>query len=230
MSSGAKKVLSYACEQEEKGGKLGSAINFFTKIYNTSDTFYCTTSGCACQAKLEDFKAGENQTYYQSLTLSTNSGVKSVQYCPDYLEQVYEDLLVDKIFGTLTEETDVDMISEYEDDYPDGPELSKKKGVAKMQRFMNFLGKIEEDNKCSGVCTQKNLYYFSDVSMGVPTTNCKLAFEKQIEKAYGNYGIGCIIIGFLLCVPFLLHIPLLFSCKDCWKDAAFFPTRTMNII
>jgi len=64
-------------------------------------------------------------------------------------------LLVEKIFGSLAEETDTDTISEYEDDYPDGPELSKKKGIAKMQRFMNYLGKIETDNECSGVCTQK---------------------------------------------------------------------------
>jgi len=47
-SSAAKKVLNYACEQEEKGGTIGNAVNFFSRIYNTSDTFYCTTSACAC--------------------------------------------------------------------------------------------------------------------------------------------------------------------------------------
>lgn len=99
-----------------------------------------------------------------------------------------------------------------------------------MQYFMNFLGEIEEENECSGVCQQQGLYYFSDVSKGVPKKNCKEEFAKEMKRSFGNYGIGCIIIGFLLCIPCLLHIPLLFSCKDCWRDAAFFPTRTMNVI
>lgn len=55
----------------------------------------------------------------------------------------------------MNESTDLDTIAEYNKTYPDGPDLSTKMGVAKMQIFMNYLGKIEEDNKCSGVCTQR---------------------------------------------------------------------------
>ena len=147
-----------------------------------------------------------------------------MQWCESDLESIFDDLDVGDLFGSNKEDTSQEFKDQYKEDYPDAAPVSEKAGVAGLQYFLNYLGDVEDENECAGVCTQKEIYYFSDISNGVPQKNCKEPLQKEIKKAWGNYGVGCIIIGLLLCIPFLLHIPLLFSCKDCWRDAAFFPT------
>lgn len=78
-----------------------------------------------------------------------------------------------------------------------------------MQKFMDFMGKLEVDNKCSGICTKEPIYYFSDINNGVPTTQCaeKIKSTYMIGKLK-NFGIGLIIMALLLCLPWCLHFAL----------------------
>lgn len=65
---------------------------------------------------------------------------------------MFDDLDIEALFGTSNEQTDSKTQEDYANDYEDGAPLSDKKGVAKMQYFMNYLGEIEDENECSGVC------------------------------------------------------------------------------
>lgn len=39
--------------------------------------------------------------------------------------------------------------------------------------ILSFLGWLEEEKDCSGICTPQRWYYFSDVNRGVPPKACK---------------------------------------------------------
>ena len=44
--------------------------------------------------------------------------------------------------------------------------------------ILGFLGILEEEFKCSGLCKKEKWYYFSDVNLGPPETMCQ---EKILE-------------------------------------------------
>lgn len=50
---------------------------------------------------------------------------------------------------------------------PDNP-VAKQKNA-----WLSFLGWLEEEKDCSGICTKGKWYYFSDVNRGIPPKACR---------------------------------------------------------
>jgi hypothetical protein len=97
--------------------------------------------------------------------------------------------------------------------------------------FMDFLGRVETAYKCSGLCSTQKLYLFSDINAGIPTQACGTDLKNNYVKAtLGNYGAGCFVIGCLLLIPFLLHIPQMISFNHVWRNGAIFPGKYQNVI
>lgn len=44
--------------------------------------------------------------------------------------------------------------------------------IGELTKFLDHFGDIEKEYKCSGICTIKNRYYFSDINLGAPTSTC----------------------------------------------------------
>ena len=65
--------------------------------------------------------------------------------------------------------------------------------------FLDFMGEVEKDNSCSGFCTKKDMYYFSDLSSGTPDQACADAFKGQVLFNYVLiYGLCFLCIGISL--------------------------------
>lgn len=80
-----------------------------------------------------------------------------------------------------------------------------------MQIIMDFLGDIEKEDECSGICDKKDLYYFSNLNKGIPKKECKDAIKKKIFwTTFGQFGIGTTITGFFFCIPCILNLILCF--------------------
>lgn len=73
---------------------------------------------------------------YYSSLYSSSSGNKKVQECDQYLMSAY---------------------SNYDVVFDD---------VGHLKRYLDNFGKIEQEYKCSGICSSKLIYYFSDSSSG----------------------------------------------------------------
>ena len=73
------------------------------------------------------------------------------------------------MFASGGEVTDEER-AEYDDQWEVGQApLNEDSAAAKMQMFMDYLGKIEKKHSCSGVCNKWKIYYFSDINNGIPT-------------------------------------------------------------
>ena len=75
---------------------------------------------------------------------------------------------------SLFTSTDSEVSNDEKDNYEENKDsnqasLSDNQAAAKMQIFLNYLGKVETQYECSGVCEKKKIYYFSDINNGVPT-------------------------------------------------------------
>ena len=84
--------------------------------------------------------------------------------------------------------------------------------------IFGFLGMLEEEFRCSGICTFEKWYYFSDVNRGAPLYQCKtklmdyidgmcLHSDRRIEWYSIIYGvvITCGIITLLAAISAFLH-------------------------
>jgi hypothetical protein len=52
-------------------------------------------------------------------------------------------------------------------------ECSKNPVKDERKALLSFLGWLEEEKDCSGICTKQKYYYFSDVARGPPPKPCK---------------------------------------------------------
>ena len=125
-------MFDYICASESKKGKLGAAVNFFTNIYTESDNFFCNST-CPCNSDLNTFKSS-NDSYYSTLVFDKTSDVVNVQWCESSLENIYDSLKVEDLFGDNTEKiTDAEK-EEYYDTWGDNAAtVSEKRSIMKMQ-------------------------------------------------------------------------------------------------
>ena len=129
-----------------------------------------------------------------SLTWDDTAGKIKVQEC-DAAE--LEKLYTDSAAGGVGESSDAT------DKAPD------KEQMDKFIKYLDYIGKIEEKYKSSGVCTKKENFYFSDVGMGKPEDNCgKTIKDKVLKKEVSNYGIGFIIIAIVILASWIVHWPM----------------------
>ena len=113
---------------------------------------------------------------------------------------------------TITEDNFDEYKANYDENKLDGQApLNENIGAARMQVYMDFLGKIERENKCSGICKVEDLYYFSDINIGIPESDCGTAIKRELFwKTFGQYGIGVVVTGFFFCIPYILNCILCF--------------------
>jgi len=111
--------------------------------------------------------------------VNSSSTVTKVQQCTSYLESAYADYGVDF--------SDINDIIEY----------------------LDYFGEIEKDYKCSGMCTIKNKYYFSDINIGAPEKTCfDVIKDDLILGDVRNYGIGYTVSGSILFIIFFIQYGL----------------------
>ena len=110
---------------------------------------------------------------------NSSSTVTNVQGCTTYLESAYAD------YGVSFD--DINAIVEY----------------------LDYFGEIERDYKCSGICTIKTKYYFSDINIGAPAKTCFDAIRNDLILGdVQGYGIGYTVSGCLLFVIWFVQYGL----------------------
>jgi len=78
---------------------------------------------------------------------------------------------------------------------------------------LNALGGMEYDFECAGMCAGPATFYtFSDVAMGVPTSNCSIAFEKWLNDS-APYLSGCLWTFGILTAICAAFVSMLFTRK-----------------
>lgn len=50
--------------------------------------------------------------------------------------------------------------------------------------LLSFLGWLEEEMDCSGICTKQRFYYFSDVNRGPPPKECKMSILDYLDSKF----------------------------------------------
>ena len=63
------------------------------------------------------------------------------------------------------------------------------------EKYIPLVTWIEQQFLCSGLCTKLPIYYFSDITVGLPTTSCYKAVGSWAQKNFLNYGIVSIVLG-----------------------------------
>lgn len=224
-------TIDYSC-----GTKTGSSSEMtkdiqtlFTKLYTTSRNYYCN-SPCPCTVKATSYANWTTNnpsqlSFYSSLNTTVSGNVVNVQWCQNSFSQIMSDLGVEALFGkgdTPQAERD-----QYAKDYPNNAPLNQKQSLARLQRFMDFMGTLETRFNCAGICEKQPIFYFSNINNGIPVGPCasKLKENYMISKLK-DYGIGLIIIGILLIIPWLLHFAL--YCLP--GKASITEMKTLNII
>lgn len=72
--------------------------------------------------------------------------------------------------------------------------------------MMDKVGEVEKKFKCSGICSQQSIYYFSDVNMGAPEKRCLEALSGEVLfDSTGKYGAAFLIIWFFLLLGWCAH-------------------------
>jgi hypothetical protein len=102
-------------------------------------------------------------------TVNSTATVTNAQGCTAYLETAYADYGID--FD----------------------------GEGGISEYLGYFGDIESDFKCSGMCTLRTKYYFSDINNGTPEKVCLESIKDDlILGEVQGYGIGYTISGVLL--------------------------------
>jgi Tetraspanin family len=65
----------------------------------------------------------------------------------------------------------------------------------------NYLDRIERAYCCSGFCVKAPMYYFSDVTLGIPKSDCSGPLQSELNKYISNIAYAC--IGLLIVVMFI---------------------------
>ena len=146
-------------------------------IYDNADEIFCVNRAFGCVC--------DTGTYIPPTKLPgsyangdvVSGTVKKVQECTEHLEEAYADYNIDF--------DDINDIIEY----------------------LNYFGEIETDYECSGVCTRRVVYYFSDSSKGAPPDRCYESIDEDMLKGeILPMGIGYAIIGaFIFTITFVQY-------------------------
>lgn len=115
--------------------------------------------------------------------IELSTTIRNVQQCKDGLSEAYKD---------------------YNIDFDDVGELSD---------YLDYFGDIEEEYEWSGVCEQKEVYYFWDSAAGKPGKGCKDSIKDDlIDGIVIPVGIGYLIIGMFLWIISFIQFGL--CCRD----------------
>ncbi|CAI2387239.1 unnamed protein product [Moneuplotes crassus] len=126
-----------------------------------------------------------SSSYSSGMTYATtsSSGNKKVQECDKYLMDAY---------------------ANYEIDFND---------VEELKRYLGYYGQIEQEYKCSGICAQRAIYYFSDSSSGVPDKSCLDGIKESVRPGdFYIIGVLNLVTGILLF--FLWNIQFGLCCRN----------------
>lgn len=52
------------------------------------------------------------------------------------------------------------------------------------QTVLSFLGFMEEELSCSGICKKEKWYYYSDVNRGAPADKCQDKLNEKIDSIH----------------------------------------------
>lgn len=181
IQSKAGELLDEACAGDESGeGAQATFKNIITNVYSKADAFFCDNTLCPCQGSHAEFLAA-GKTY-------DPAGKIKAQDCDgDHLIDLYNQLGLDNIYSVSNDDEKKD----------------------KVVGLIDYFGKIESEFECSGVCTKKDWYYFSDITKGLPPNSCKDDIKNKVLKYdVGNYGLGMLLIAAFVALPWLLHFPL----------------------
>lgn len=199
---------SSTSDGDSKAWQVGDKFN---TAYETADKFFCTVA-CPCEVtaaektRLETTKTGPTWSY-----VTNGSGNKACQYCANIIDEIYDATSMDALIGKVVAEGEytAEEQAKYKADNPDKANRPADKRRAKFQEVMNYLGEIEEDNKCSGFCNKQIQYYFSDVGNGQPEKPCLDALKGPIAlELLGKYAICFMVIAFALMAGWCCHCGL----------------------
>ena len=60
------------------------------------------------------------------------------------------------------------------------------------------LNLVEKYFQCSGICYSQDFYFFTNISMGYPSSNCVNAIESYVNSKANLFAAGCFVIGTFL--------------------------------
>lgn len=81
--------------------------------------------------------------------------------------------------------------------------------IGELTEYLDHFGSIEREYTCSGICTVKNRYYFSDINIGAPTSTCFDNIKDDLILGdVRNYGIGYTVSGAVLFVIWFVQYGL----------------------
>lgn len=88
-------------------------------------------------------------------------------------------------------------------------DIKDKYFTSDMRKYMPLLEWVEKSFDCSGICTPRSIYLFSDVDNGEPGGSCRTELNDWAQEKFLAFGIVAIIFGiYILFVTF-------FSCCLC---------------
>lgn len=172
-------LMSDGLEEACNGGESDIA-KVFKELYDTIDEFYCySNSLIGCECS--DLADGHVIVVDRvpGYDTSPSSDAKNAQDCVDYLEDAFDG---------------------YEIDFD---------SVKDIVGFLDYFGDIEQSYGCSGICSPKEVYYFSDISSGRPSGSCFDNIQNDlIGHAIEGSGIAFIITGVFIFVIWCIQYGL----------------------
>lgn len=72
---------------------------------------------------------------------------------------------------------------------------------------MDYVGQIEENYKCSGICDKEDVYFFSDATVA-PEKGCVEYISVGIKGSIQLYCLGYLAISAALMVGWCVHVGL----------------------
>jgi hypothetical protein len=146
-------------------------------IYDNADEIFCVPGAFGCVCDTGNYAPPSKLPTGYANGDIVPGTIKKVQECTDHLEEAYSDYNID-----------------FED-------------INDIIVYLNYFGEIETDYECSGVCTKRDVYYFSDSSMGAPPDRCYESIDEDMLKGeILPMGIGYAIIGaFIFIITFVQY-------------------------
>ena len=164
-----------------------SCRDHFEKADDTSQRASNVLCKLYCPCEIEDEQAAELQIdgFYKGSALN----VKNCNPCESiqtYEPQVQQELIlwIQEELGIQVNVTECAITSdEFQDKY-----------FTKYEKYIPFITWLEKKFTCSGLCTQQNILYYSDVGE-IPSESCYEDLETWSREVFLNYGIVSIILG-----------------------------------
>lgn len=160
--------------------KLREANDAIIKADNIMCTYYCP-----CDLKISVDNLFDNQT-------ETNGIATKIFNCdPCSSLSSYDENVQGEIISWINSNLGVE-VSESNCKLPD--DIFEDRYLGDYDKYIPLLKWIEKEFDCSGLCSQANLFLFSDINRGIPTESCRNEVYNWIRNKFLLYGL--IIIGF----------------------------------